>query len=106
MADEAEKVPKKGQRDGLHKIGEIVEVIEEGDIVEVVEIEIYGRENKKPPRAKRYNIRIDKQPKVVEKRHIEGKELLGLVDKSPDGWRLFQKLHGGSHGRNPAGSGR
>src|SRR3954452_16010564 len=95
MADEAQKVPHEGQRDGLHKIGEIIEVIDEGDIVEVVEIEIYGRENKKPPRAKKYRIRIDKHPKVVEKRHIDGKDLLGLVDKSPEQWRLFQKLHGG-----------
>src|ERR1035437_6590851 len=81
--------------DALSKIGEIIEVVEEGDMVEIIEIEIYGKENKKPPRAKKYKIRIDKEHKVVDHRFPNGTEILGLVGKSPDGWRLFQKLHGG-----------
>jgi hypothetical protein len=95
MADQDQKVPQEGQRDDLHQVGEVIEIIEEGDIVEVVEIEIYGRDNKKPPRARKYHIRIDKEPKVVEKRFIDGRELLHLVNKTPEEWRLFQKLHGG-----------
>jgi hypothetical protein len=91
MAEHGQEHPREGNRDGLHKIAEIIEVIEDGDIVEVVEIEIYGRENRKPPKAKKYHIRIDKEPKVVGKQHITGMELLELIGKKPDAWRLYQR---------------
>jgi len=80
---------------GLEKVAEIIEVIDECDVVEVVDIEIFAPMNQKPPRAKSYRIRIDKQYELVVKRHIDGTEILKLVGKAPDKWRLHQKLHGG-----------
>jgi hypothetical protein len=87
--------PPEGAKDGLHKVGEIVEVIEEGDLVEIVDIEIYARENKKPPRAKKYRFRIDREHFTVEQRIITGEKLFELAQKSPAEYRMHQKLHGG-----------
>jgi hypothetical protein len=93
MADQ--KNPPEGAKDGLHKVGEIVEVIEEGNLVEIVDIEIYAKENKLPPLAKKYKFRIDRDPFTVEQRIITGEKLFELAQKSPAGWRMHQKLHGG-----------
>lgn len=83
------------QTAGLKKIGEIVEVIEEGDIVEIVDIEIFAKENRKPPRAHKYKFRIDREHFVVEHRKITGAKLFELAKKSPAEYRMHQKLHGG-----------
>jgi hypothetical protein len=87
--------PPHGAKGDLHKIGEIVEVIEEGDIVEIVDIEIYAKENRKPPRAKRYRFRIDRDHFTVDHRIITGEKLFELAKKSPAEYRMHQKLHGG-----------
>lgn len=79
----------------LEKIGEIVEVIEDGDLVEIVDIEIYAKENKRPPRAKKYRFRIDREYFTVEERYITGAKLFELAKKSPAEYRMHQKLHGG-----------
>jgi hypothetical protein len=66
------------------------------DGVEIVDLEEYGRANRKPPRAKRYRIRIDKQHYVVEVPSMTGRELLLLAGKNPpDRWTISQKFHGG-----------
>jgi Prokaryotic E2 family E/Multiubiquitin len=85
----------KDQSGGLHKIGEIVEVIEEGDIVEIVDIEIYAKDNRKPPRARKYKFRIDREHFTTEHRKITGAKLFELANKSPAEYRMHQKLHGG-----------
>ncbi len=43
----------------------------------------------------RYRIRIDKIFKVVDVPHMTGEEILGLVGKTPAGYRLDMKLRGG-----------
>lgn len=86
--------PKDG-KDGLHKVGEIVEVIEDGDLVEVVDIEVYAKEGKKPPRAKNYRFRIDRDHFTVESSIITGAKLFELAKKSPAEYRMHQKMHGG-----------
>lgn len=90
-----QKNPPEGAKDGLYKVGEIVEVIGEGDLVEIVDIEIYAKENKRPPRAKHYKFRIDRDPFTVDDRIITGATLFELAKKSPEKWRMHQKLHGG-----------
>jgi hypothetical protein len=65
------------------------------ELVDEVEIESYGRENRKPPTARRYVIRIDKKTYTVEQRLISGLELLNLASKDPIRHKLYQKLHGG-----------
>ena len=69
--------------------------IEEGELVEIVDIEVFGKQNCKPPRAKTYRLRIDREYFTVEKQFITGLELLQLVHKLPSAWRIHQKLHGG-----------
>lgn len=71
-------------------------VVDDGSVVDEVEIEVYGRRNERPPRAKRYLVRIDKQKYVVHKAHVTGRELLTLAGKTPvEHFKLFQKLCGG-----------
>ena len=50
------------------------------------------------PRAKRYIIRIDKEPYVIEKSVITARELLQLAGKNPpEKFRIWQVIKGESH---------
>lgn len=50
------------------------------------------------PRAKRYIIRIDKKPYVIEKSVITASELLHLAGKNPpEKFRIWQIIKGQSH---------
>ena len=66
----------------------------EEEIQDLVDIEEYAKAGKKPPKAKKYRIRIDRDRFDVEKQHITGKELLDLVKKTPEQWRIYQKVRG------------
>ncbi len=90
-----EKNEPEGAKDRLPKVGEVVEVIEEGDLVEVLDIEIYAKEKRRPPRARHYKFRIDREHFTVDHRKVTGEELFKLAQKSPEKWRMHQKLHGG-----------
>ena len=66
------------------------------DIHEEVEIEVYGKQNVRPPKAKRYVIRIDKVKHTVHVPHMTGRQLLELAGKTPpEKYSISQKLHGG-----------
>lgn len=70
------------------------------EIVEIVDIEEYSKQNKKPPKCKQYKIRIDKQKYVVTDSIITGKQLLELAEKTPvEEYAIYQKLHGGKSER-------
>lgn len=60
----------------------------------VVEIEEYAKRGEKPPKAASYLIRIDKEKKVVTVPTMTGREILGLVGKTPEGYRLYEHLRG------------
>lgn len=64
-------------------------------LLEEVEIEAYGRDNRQPPHAQRYVIRIDKKTFRVEHQIVNGRGLLELSGKDPVRHKLYQKLHGG-----------
>jgi hypothetical protein len=81
--------------DKLRPIGEIVEVIDEGDFVEIVEIEIFAKDNRKPPPGRKYKFRIDREHFTVDHRIITGEKLFELAKKSPAEYRMHQKRHGG-----------
>ena len=50
------------------------------------------------PRAKRYIIRIDKKPYVIEKSVITASELLHIAGKNPpEKFRIWQIIRGESH---------
>ena len=62
----------------------------------VVEIEVYGKSNQQPPKAKSYIIRVDKNKYEVLSESITGQEILLLAEKTPvTNFRLDQKLNGG-----------
>lgn len=68
----------------------------EDDFEEVeVDVEELVKQGKRVPRAKRYRIRIDKERFVVTTPFITKAELLSLVGKTADKWRIHQKLRGG-----------
>lgn len=73
---------------------ESVETMENSD--EIIDLEAYAKAGRKPPKAKRYQIRIDKQKYVVEKTAMTGLELLTLAGKTPaTSFMISQKLNGG-----------
>lgn len=69
----------------------VVEVI----VIENIDLEEHAKSGKKPPRARRYRIRIDKEYKEVEAPGLTGRQILNLVGKTPEGHLLSQKFHGG-----------
>lgn len=63
---------------------------------ELVDVEQYGKRGSKPPRARRYRIRVDKQYYDVEQSTMTGAEILALAGKTPASHFLDEKLHGGT----------
>jgi hypothetical protein len=66
--------------------------------IEELDVERFAREHpadhEKPP-ACSYRIRIDREHFVVEQPCLTGRELLRLVDKTPEEFMLSQKFRGG-----------
>src|SRR6478736_6361565 len=62
---------------------------------EEVDVEELVKQGKRVPRAKRYRIRIDRERFVVTTPIVTKRDLLALVNKSPDRWKIHQKLRGG-----------
>jgi len=78
------------------KQGSACGVLDDSEAVEEVEIEEYGKKNTRPPRAKRYVIRIDKTRYTVTVPRMTGRALLELAKKiPPERYTISQKLHGG-----------
>src|SRR4051812_3250198 len=46
------------------------------------------------PAARTYKIRIDKTTVSVDKPILTGRELLALVDKTPEKFKLYEHIHG------------
>lgn len=69
---------------------EEVELLEE-----IIDLEEWAKADKKPKRAKRYRLRIDKEYKIVEVHSMTGREILALVGKTPETYLLSQKFRGG-----------
>lgn len=77
-----------GGHDAHNPIEEIIE--------ELIDIEEYGKENRKPPKARKYRIRVNKEKFVVEVPEMTGAEILKLAGKvPPENYKLQQKFHGG-----------
>jgi len=70
---------------------EVVELLEE-----IVDLEECACANRRPPRARRYRIKIDKDYYNVDKKSMTGRELLLLASKNPpERFMISQKPHGG-----------
>ena len=63
---------------------------------EPIDLEALAKAGHKPPKAKRYKIRIDRQYYIVQVSHMTGRELLVLAGKlPPENFMISQKLcHG------------
>jgi hypothetical protein len=80
-----------GAEKRIKVLEEEVDVLEE----EIIDLEEWAKANKKPRRAKRYRIRIDKEYKEVTVHSLTGREILGLVGKTPEKYLLSEKFRGG-----------
>lgn len=75
------------------EVGELeaeVEVLEE-----IIDLEIWAKENRQPKKAKRYRIRIDRDYYEVHVHEMTGTEILALANKKPAKYQLFEKFRGG-----------
>lgn len=70
---------------------EVVELLDE-----IIDLEECALANRRPPRARRYRIRIDKNKYEVEVQSMTGRELLTLAGKLPvTNYMISQKFRGG-----------
>lgn len=66
------------------------------ELLETVDLEEYAKQGRKPPHARRYRIRIDKNHYEVEVTGMTGRELLTLAGKTPPtSYMISQKMRGG-----------
>src|SRR4051812_7002830 len=61
---------------------------------ELIDLEEWAKAGKKPKPAKVYRIRIDKEKKDVTVPSMNGRQILALVNKTPETHMLSQKIHG------------
>lgn len=63
---------------------------------EVIDIEAFARKGERPPKGRKYRIRVDKTILVVDGPTITGRRILELANRvPPERYRLDQKLRGG-----------
>jgi hypothetical protein len=67
------------------------------EIIEIIDIEEHCKTHggKKPPKAHRYKIRVDREKFTVEVPGMKGRDILALAGKTPEKFLLNQKLHHG-----------
>jgi hypothetical protein len=63
---------------------------------ELIDLEEWAKAGKTPKPAKTYRIRIDKDKKDVNVPSMTGRQILALVNKTPETHMLSQKIHGGA----------
>lgn len=68
--------------------------------VDEIELEAFAQKvngKEKPPKAKKYVIRIDKVKYTVEVPSMTGRQILTLAEKTPpEQYKLTEKMHGGA----------
>ena len=71
-------------------------VADQDETTDLIDLEQYAQVGRRPPRAPRYRIRIDRQYYVVAAPGLTGRELLQLAGKTPpEQYMISQKLRGG-----------
>ncbi|TWI06375.1 multiubiquitin domain-containing protein [Aerolutibacter ruishenii] len=67
-------------------------------IVEVVDLETHAASGKKPPKTKRYRIRVNADHVQIAKPDPTGAEILTAAGLTPpERWTLRLKIHGGTY---------
>ena len=64
--------------------------------VDLVDLEEFAKAGKAVPPAHHYKIRVDKEYFTVDVPEMKGRQILGLVHKTPEGFILSEKIRGGS----------
>ena len=67
-------------------------------LIEELDVEEFARgheHDREKPMARFYIIRIDRERKRVDKPELTGREILALVNKTPETHRLYQKFRSG-----------
>lgn len=64
------------------------------ELEELIDLEEHIKAGHKPKKAKKYRLRIDKEKVVVEVHQMTGKQILALVNKTPEKYMLSMKVHG------------
>ncbi|MEP1939479.1 MAG: multiubiquitin domain-containing protein [Balneola sp.] len=62
--------------------------------IEVIDLEEYAKQDKKPGKAKTYKVKIDHEKRDFHKSVVTGEEILSSVNKSFDEYKLFQRIKG------------
>jgi hypothetical protein len=66
-------------------------------VEEYIDIEEYAKAGKKPPKGKKYLIRVDRANYKVDQSSLTGREILELAGKTPvQKYQLNQKVQGGA----------
>jgi hypothetical protein len=82
----------------IRELKEEVEILAEEEALlleEIIDLEEWAKDDKKPKRAKKYVIRIDKTKYTVEVHEMTGTQILALAGKTPKAYQLSQKSRGG-----------
>ncbi|WP_271627857.1 multiubiquitin domain-containing protein [Bradyrhizobium sp. CCBAU 11445] len=67
-------------------------------VIDIVDIEECGRDNRPPPHAHRYKVKIDHDYFVFDRRFVTGRELLERAGKTPvTKYELEKRMHGGHY---------
>lgn len=67
-------------------------------VFEIVDIEECGRDNRPPPLAHSYRVKIDHEHHVIRKRFVTGRELLVIAGKKPpEHYEIEKRMHGGHY---------
>jgi hypothetical protein len=72
----------------------VEEVFVDGELAELIVIEEFAKRGERPPHAKTYVIRIDKETYHVHKADPTGEELLQLAGKSSASFKIYQVFRG------------
>lgn len=68
----------------------------DNDHPEIIDLEEYAKAGRDVPPGRQYQIRIDKERRTVQTPKITGREILALVNKTPETHFLHQRLRGGA----------
>ncbi len=67
--------------------------MDEIEIIEIVEVEVYASKGELLPRAHKYVIRLDGKKFTLHKHEVTGQEILALDGLAPAKYKLYEHRH-------------
>lgn len=77
----------------------VIPAAPDADPSDSVDLEHCAKHGRRPPRGRRYRLRVDGSRFADQEPEITGRQILDLVGKRPDEWSLNQKHRGGRRER-------